>query len=79
MINKISKRLSSIGVKLFLAFWLMTFSSIIITRYVSTQLEQQSYNIASHQGDLRKLKKIAHRIENRKLSNVNIILKTNNG
>ncbi|GAA6204797.1 MULTISPECIES: ATP-binding protein [Thalassotalea] len=66
MLVKMKKALASIGVKLFLSFWLITLASIFITRLVSSQLEHQSIIIPTVQEDIYKLKKYAKRI-NKKL------------
>ncbi|MDO6445016.1 ATP-binding protein [Colwellia sp. 1_MG-2023] len=62
MFIKMKKTLSSIGVKLFLSFWLITLASIVITRLVFTQIEHQSIIIPTVKEDTYKLKKYAKRI-----------------
>ncbi|MEW6990651.1 ATP-binding protein [Colwelliaceae bacterium 6441] len=74
IIRTFRRTFSSIGVKLFLSFWLITISSITITRFVSQQLEQQSIIIPNHQNDIRKLKKIAKRILVQQPANIDDIL-----
>jgi two-component system sensor histidine kinase CpxA len=75
MINKMKKAFSSIGVKLFLSFWLITLSSIVITRFVFAQIEHQSIIIPNKQEDIRKLNKYAMRITKRSPQNIDTILK----
>lgn len=74
MFSKMKKTLSSIGVKLFLSFWLITIASIVITRLVSTQLEHQSIIIPHVKDDIYKLKKYAKRITKRSPNNPNGII-----
>jgi len=69
------KTLSSIGVKLFLSFWLITLSSIVITRFVFSQIEHQSIIIPTEKEDIRKLEKYAKRITKRTPQNIETILK----
>lgn len=71
----ISPIFSSISVKLFLSFWLITIASIVITRFISSQLEQQSTIIQLHDGDLKKLGKITERINKKNNKNINVIIK----
>lgn len=75
MFSKIKKALSSIGVKLFLSFWLITLSSIVITRFVFAQIEHQSIIIPNKKEDIRKLEKYAKRIIKRNPVSVESILK----
>lgn len=74
MTFSLPRTLSSIGVKLFLSFWLITISSIAITRFVSAQLEQESTIIETHQGDLRKLAHLKKRISRRQPKSIQQIL-----
>lgn len=64
MINAVRKHLSSIKVKLFLWFWLVTICSIAATRFVSTQLSKEYIEIAIEQKDLRRLTKFSERLHN---------------
>lgn len=75
MLIKIKKTLSSIGVKLFLSFWLITLASIVITRFVFAQIEHQSIIIPNKQEDIRKLEKYAKRITKKAPQNIDSILK----
>jgi two-component system sensor histidine kinase CpxA len=74
VVTKLKSLFASIGIKLFLLFWLITISSILITRLVSSQLEQQSIIIPNHHGDLKKLQQIAKRISKKKNVSINSIL-----
>ena len=69
------KALSSIGVKLFLSFWLITLSSIVITRFVFSQIEHQSIIIPTKKEDIRKLEKYANRITKKNPRSIESILK----
>lgn len=54
--------LSSIGIKLFLSFWIITIISVVTTRFISEQFKQQGQIKATHHGDTRTLKRIATNI-----------------
>ncbi|WP_206483110.1 ATP-binding protein [Thalassotalea sp. G2M2-11] len=71
----IKKYLSSIAVKLFLSFWLITILSISITRFVSIQLEQESIIVPVEPSDLRQLQRISKRIDHKQPSSVESLLK----
>jgi two-component system sensor histidine kinase CpxA len=51
-------RFSSIGVKLFLCFWLITITSIAATRIISEQFWDSNIILPTHLGDLRKLNRL---------------------
>jgi two-component system sensor histidine kinase CpxA len=71
---KLRNIFSSIAIKLFLSFWLITITSIGLTRFVSTQIEQQSTIVPNHPRDLNKLIKLQHQINQRKSENIQLIL-----
>lgn len=75
MLTKIKKTLSSIAVKLFLSFWLITLASIIITRFVFAQIEHQSIIIPNQKEDVRQLEKYAKRITQRAPKSIETLLK----
>lgn len=56
--KKILSVVSSIKVKLFLWFWLITICSIAITRLVSNQLSEQMVTLPAHHSDIRQLESI---------------------
>ncbi|WP_448553906.1 ATP-binding protein [Thalassotalea montiporae] len=58
-IGSIRRHLSSIKVKLFLWFWIVTICAIAATRFVSIQLSQQYVEIDTDKGDLRRLTRIS--------------------
>jgi two-component system sensor histidine kinase CpxA len=74
MMIKMRNIFSSIAIKLFLSFWLITITSIGLTRFVSTQIEQQSNIVTTHARDLNKLENLQKRINQRKPDNLQIIL-----
>ncbi|GLX78167.1 two-component sensor histidine kinase [Thalassotalea insulae] len=74
MLQLIKKRLSSIAVKLFLSFWLITLLSITITRFISNQLEQESIIAPIHHGDLRQLHYASQRLSTRPATNIKVLL-----
>jgi two-component system sensor histidine kinase CpxA len=57
----IKRFFSSISVKLFLWFWLVTIISISATRIISTQLGDNAFVAPIHKGDLRRLNNIVER------------------
>lgn len=63
MINSITAQLSSIKVKLFLWFWLVTICSIAATRFVSTQLNDEYLTVKPHHKDLRRISYFIKRVE----------------
>jgi len=75
MLTQLKKTFSTIGVKLFLCFWLIAICSIALTRYVSTQLEQESIILPAHPNDLRKLKHLTKRITAKPPRSVKSLLK----
>ncbi len=75
MINSLKKIFSSIAVKLFLSFWLITIASIAITRFVSIQLEQEGIIVPIHHGDLHRLGFITRRIAHNSPSSVKELLR----
>jgi len=73
-LSKLKKVFSTIAFKLFLSFWLITIFSIAITRFVSTQLIQESVIVPNHQSDMRKLSHLADRINQMNSSSISYIL-----
>ncbi|MAG76344.1 MAG: two-component sensor histidine kinase [Colwelliaceae bacterium] len=63
MLNAVKTQLSSIKVKLFLWFWLVTICSIVATRLVSTQLSQEYVQTEVDTKDIRKLNMLKARLE----------------
>ncbi|MFD2165545.1 ATP-binding protein [Thalassotalea euphylliae] len=55
MANHVVKQLSSIKIKLFLWFWLVTICAIAATRFVSVQLSQQHIQVTLDEEDLSRL------------------------
>jgi two-component system sensor histidine kinase CpxA len=62
MIAKARLLFSSIGVKLFLCFWLIAIVSIFATRFISAQLIDNGLILPAHHGDVRQLHAIARQI-----------------
>jgi two-component system, OmpR family, sensor histidine kinase CpxA len=54
---------SSVGVKLFIYFWLIIVITIAVTRLVSEQFKSQSIIVPTHQGDRAKLARITQKIQ----------------
>ncbi len=75
MLQVIKKQLSSIPVKLFLSFWLITLLSISITRFVYHQLEQESIIAPTHHGDLRRLHHAGRKLSTRQFTSIHALLK----
>ena len=63
MIKQLKAALSSIKVKLFCWFWLVTILSILTTRFIITQLSDDILTLAPHDGDRGHLHNISRRIE----------------
>jgi two-component system sensor histidine kinase CpxA len=68
MLSRLHRSFSSIGFKIFLWFWLFALSSIIATRFISTQLSQNSVILPAHPKDQKKLNNLLKRIEKEQLS-----------
>ena len=68
--SSIKRHLSSIKVKLFLWFWLVTICAIAATRFVSIQLSQQYIEIATDKGDFQRLSRITEVIERAQPANL---------
>lgn len=64
-VNKLGNFFSSIPVKLFLSFWFVMLSSIFVTRFILVQFHQESVIIEVREDDLKKLTRMAKRINNR--------------
>ena len=62
MIKQGKALLSSIKVKLFCWFWLIAILSILTTRFIITQLSNDTLVLPAHEGDLGHLHKISRRI-----------------
>lgn len=78
MIRRIRLHLSSIKVKLFLWFWLVTICAIAATRFVSIQLSQQYVETDIDKVDLRKLTKITEVISHAQPYNLAKYVQNNN-
>jgi two-component system, OmpR family, sensor histidine kinase CpxA len=64
MLNILRRYLTSISIKLFLWFWLVTIISILVTRLISTQFTDQGFVVPPHQGDLHRLQRMVHQYQN---------------
>ncbi len=64
MIARLLPILSSIKVKLFLWFWLITICSIAITRFVSSQLSEEMIELPVHGYDIKHIKSFVRRANN---------------
>ena len=62
MIRQLKAALSSIKVKLFCWFWLVTILSILTTRFIITQLSDDILTLAPHEGDRGHLHNISRKI-----------------
>jgi len=62
----LKQKLSSITVKLFFWFWLITITSISATRFISMQLAEESVILPPHPEDVRQLHRIVKRISHKK-------------
>ncbi|MDO6425606.1 ATP-binding protein [Thalassotalea sp. 1_MG-2023] len=60
---KLKQFFSSIGVKLFLVFWITTILSIAMTHFLTNQLDQENVILPSNAKDMVKLSRITSRIE----------------
>lgn len=58
------KRFSSIGIKLFLSFWVITIISIVTTHLISEQFKNHGLIVPTHQPDATMLKRLKTRIAN---------------
>ena len=63
MINRLIPVLSSIKIKLFLWFWLITICSILTTRFISNQLSEQMVNTTANAMDKRQLAVAARKLD----------------
>jgi len=73
--KKILSVVSSIKVKLFLWFWLITICSIAITRLVSSQLSEQMIMLPAHHSDIRQLEKIVNKAERLSIDSLDPLLR----
>jgi two-component system sensor histidine kinase CpxA len=55
--------MSSITIKLFLWFWLITLTSILVTRFISSQLTDENVVLPPHHDDIRQLKFFERRLK----------------
>lgn len=63
MLNKLTRSLSSIAFKLFISFWLFAILSIVLTRFISIQLAEESVLRPLHKKDIAKLEHLKRRID----------------
>lgn len=75
MLARCRRLLSSISVKLFLWFWLVAIVSIVTTRFISEQLNDNGFILPAHHGDLRLLRDIAGKISRDQPINLAIYMK----
>lgn len=63
LINKVKRQFSSISFKLFVWFWLVTILSVVTTRFISHQLDEQIRLKPASTKELKLAKRIAQRID----------------
>lgn len=68
---------SSIGIRLFIGFWLIAFGSVFLTRFILNQFQQDTIITTPQVADVAKLQKLQKRIALKKPSSVKAILKHN--
>ncbi|MGB1198955.1 MAG: ATP-binding protein [Thalassotalea sp.] len=74
MLKKLTRSLSSIGFKLFLSFWLFAILTFALTRFISTQLTQESVLIPLHKKDIAVLTHLQKRIKKSRKLTLNRLL-----
>lgn len=72
---KIASWFSSIGLKLFIYFWLIIILTVGATRIVSEQFRPKSYIVPNHHGDINKLERIDKLISRRSPATPQALLK----
>ncbi len=74
----LSKIFSSIGVKLFLSFWLIALCAVIATQIISSQFEQEGVLRPANPSDVRKLRKLSKHLQERPAGSVEKLMKRAN-
>lgn len=72
---KLKQFVSSIGVKLFLVFWLTTIVSISLTHFLTSQLDQENVILPLHTKDIAKLTRITKHIQHREFKHPTQVIK----
>jgi len=68
MSQRLRRLFSSITVKLFLWFWLVTIISIFTTRFISTQLTDNGFIVPPHKGDIHRLHFLVNQFQSLNIS-----------
>jgi two-component system sensor histidine kinase CpxA len=75
LIKALAKVFSSIGVKLFLSFWLMALCAVMATHLISSQFTQEGVLRPANQNDVQKLRKLSKNINRRPVKSVEMLIK----
>ena len=75
LITTVVKVFSSIGVKLFLSFWLMALCAVVATHLISSQFKQEGVLRPANQGDVQKLRKLSKNLSKRPVNSVEMLIK----